>query len=190
MAFKILNLQAIARNSAALGFAALVTFAGNPAQAATQGTLGATSTGSIVITASVPNRARITGLSDVAFLNQDPNTAATNAQNVCVWSNTATKGYTVTASGNGAANAFTLANGALTVPYSVEWNASSGQTSGTALTAATASGGLVSTATHQTCASGPSASASLIVGISTTDLGGMQAATTYTGTLSLLITPQ
>ena len=173
--------------SAAVMVAAIASSA---AQAATQGTLGATSTGTVTITASVPNRARITGLSDVAFTNQDPSIVASNAQNACVWSNTATKGYTVTATGNGAANAFTLANAALTVPYSVQWNATSGQTSGTALTTGAASAGLVSTATHQTCASGPATTSSLIVGISTVDLSSMQAAITYTGILTLVVTPQ
>ena len=48
------------------------------------------------ITASVANRAQITGLSDVAFTNVDPGSAATAAQNNCVWSNTATKGYSIT----------------------------------------------------------------------------------------------
>ena len=185
---------ALAMRATALKFALLgaISFAAmcSTAQAATQGTLGATSTGSVTITASVPNRARITGLSDVAFTSQDPNTAALNAQNVCVWSNTATKGYTVTATGNGTANAFTLVNSTLTVPYSVQWNAASGQTSGTALTTGTASAGLVSTATQQTCASAPTTTSSLIVGISTTALGTMQAATTYTGVLTLVVTPQ
>ena len=169
---------------------AAVAISGGTAHAATQGTLGATSTGTVGISASVPNRARITGLGDVAFTNQDPNTAATSSQNVCVWSNTATKGYTVTATGNGTANAFTLANSALTVPYSVQWAASTGQATGTALTAGTPSAGLISTATQQTCSSGPTASASLITNISTTDLGTMQAQTSYTGTLTLVVTPQ
>lgn len=176
--------------TALIGAISVAALASGAAQAATQGTLGATSTGSVVITASVPNRARITGLSDVAFLNQDPDIAASNAQNVCVWSNTATKGYTVTASGSGAANAFTLANGGLTVPYAVQWNAASGQTSGTALATGTASAGLISTATQQTCASGPATTSSLVVGISTADLGGMQSGTNYTGTLTLVVTPQ
>jgi hypothetical protein len=174
----------------------LATFAAgsltaDPALAApTQGTLGATSTGSITITASVPNRARITGLSDVTFANQDPNTAASNAQNVCVWSNTATKGYTITATGSGAASAFTLTNGATTVPYSVEWNASSGQTSGTAMATGTASASLTTTAVNQTCSSAPLTTSSLVVMMSTTDLGGMTAGGNYTGTLTLVVTPQ
>lgn len=173
---------------ASLAFSGLVD--GTPVLAATQGNLGPTSSGSVSITASVPNRARISGLTDVTFLDQDPATAASAAQNVCVWSNTATKAYTVTATGNGTANAFTLSNGSATVPYSVAWSASINQTSGAALTSGTASSSLVSTATSQTCGSGPAASASLIVGISTTDLGTMSAGSNYLGTLTLLITPQ
>lgn len=160
------------------------------ANAATDGTLGATSEGSVDITASVPSLARISGLEDISLLNQDPLTAASAAQDVCVWSNTATRGYTVTASGSGAGNGFTLTNGSATVDYTVEWSAAIGATSGTALTAATASSGLVSGATHQTCAAGPAGSASLIVGISTTELSNMAAGANYTGTLTLLITPQ
>ena len=160
------------------------------ASAATQGNLGSTSTGSVTITASVPSRARISGLSDVDFTNQDPGTAALDAQNVCVWSNTATKAYTITATGSGTGSAFTLAAGAATVPYGVEWAASTGQTSGTALAAGTASASLTSAATHQTCTSGPSASASLIVRMATADLSTMDAGSNYTGTLTLLVTPQ
>jgi hypothetical protein len=161
-----------------------------PAMAATQGSLGTTSTGSISIGASVPNRVQLTGLTDVSFTNQDPVTPASNAQNVCVWSNSSTKGYNVTASGSGAASAFTLASGAATVPYSIEWAGSSGQTSGTALITGSALTGLTSTATNATCSSGASSSASLIVKISAANLQNMQAATTYTGTLTLVVAPE
>jgi hypothetical protein len=107
-----------------------------------------------------------------------------------VWSNTATKGYTITATGSGAANAFTLSNGSGIVPYSVEWAGTSGQTSGSALTAGTASSSLTSTAVNPTCSSAPAASASLIVKMATADLGTMNAGSSYTGTLTLLVTPQ
>ena len=86
------------------------------ATAATQGSLGSTSTGSVSISASIPSRVRISGLSDVAFTNVDPSLDAANAQDVCVWSNTSTKGYRITASGSGTANAFTLANAAFGCP--------------------------------------------------------------------------
>ena len=112
----------------------MAALAQGTALGATQGSLGSTSTGSISIGASVPNRIQISGLADVSFTNQDPATPAANAQNVCVWSNTSTKGYNVTATGSGTGSAFTLANGAATVSYAVEWAGSSGQSTGTALT--------------------------------------------------------
>jgi hypothetical protein len=186
MANRVARLNKIAL----VGAVCAAALASGSAQAATQGNLGGTSTGTVTITASVPNRARITNLSDVSFLSQDPSTAASNAQNVCAWSNTALKNYTVTATGDGASSAFTLAGGAATVPYSVQWSGSSGATSGTALTSGTASAAFTSTATNQNCASGPATSASLIVGIGTADLGTMVAATTYTGVLTLVLTPQ
>lgn len=170
--------------------AVLNLLANGAAYAATQGPLGSTSTGSVTINASVPNRIQLTGLSDVSFLNQDPAVAAANAQNVCVWSNTSTKGYYVTATGSGAGSAFTLANGALNVPYNVEWAGSSGQASGTALAAATALHGFTSNATNPTCVAGPSSSASLIVKIAAANLQAMQAATIYTGTLTLVVAPE
>jgi hypothetical protein len=109
---------------------------------------------------------------------------------VCVYSNTSTKGYNVTATGSGSASAFTLSNGAATVPYSVEWAGSSGQSSGTGLTSGTALTGLSSTATNPTCSAGPTSTASLVVKITSTNLQGMQAATTYTGTLTLVVAPE
>ena len=84
-----------------------------PAMASTQGSFGATSTGSLTINASVPGRVRISGLGDVTFASVDPTIDATDAQDVCVWSNTSTRGYSITATGSGAAGAFTLASGAL-----------------------------------------------------------------------------
>ena len=165
--------------------------AATTAEASTQGSLGSTSTGSVTINASVPARVKISNLSDVDLTNVDPSIDAAVAQDICVWSNTVTRGYQVTASGSGAANAFTLASGALPeVPYSVEWANSSGQTSGTPLATGAALTGQTSTATNNNCASGPSSSASLIVKIGSTDLQAMPAATTFTGTLTLVVAPE
>ncbi|MGN3975238.1 hypothetical protein [Tsuneonella sp. SYSU-LHT278] len=160
-----------------------------PAAAATDGTLGATSTGTIAITASVPNRAKISGLSDVAFTNHDPASAASSAQNICVWSNTATRSYTVTATGSGAGSAFALSNAGSNVPFLVQWAGASGATSGVDLNAGSASPSFTSSAVDPNCASGGSASASLIVGIDVASLSAMSAGANYTGTLQLLISP-
>jgi hypothetical protein len=161
------------------------------AHAATQGTLGPTSTGSVTITATVPNRTQITGLTDVSFANADPPTAAVSNQSDCVWSNTATKGYSISATGSGPGGAFTLASGSLTpVPYSVQWNAAAAQTTGTPLVSGTPLPGLVSTATRPACTASPSSTSSLIISIAPTDLQSMVATSSYTGTLTLLVTPQ
>jgi hypothetical protein len=131
--FMTMNLKPFL-SSTVICAAAVLAIVPNGASAATQGSLGATSTGTVTINASVANRVQLTGLADVNFTAQDPFTAATDSQDVCVWSNTATKAYTITASGNGALNAFTLVNGGgATVPYSVAWSASTGAATGTTL---------------------------------------------------------
>lgn len=157
--------------------------------AATQGTVGSTSTGSVSISATIPGRVQISGLTDVVFGTVDPTVAASRAEDVCVWSNSSGKGYTVSASGDGSSNAFTLSDGTNTLPYSVEWAGSSGQSSGTALVSGTALGGLTSTATSPTCSAGPSATASLIVKMTAASLQAA-AASSYTGTLTLVVAPQ
>lgn len=177
---------------AAAASAALLMLTGAvAADAATQGTQGTTSTGSVAVSVSVPNRVQISGLSDVAFTNQDPSVAASNAQNVCVWSNTATKGYNITATGDGAASAFTLTNGSTTLAYGVEWAGSSGQSTGTSLATSSAATGFTSTATNPSCSAGPATTASLIVKFSTAQMqSAVGSASAYTGILTLVVAPE
>jgi hypothetical protein len=180
----------IAKRLGAAGTVALLAFSSFAANAASDGTFGATSTGTVGISASVPSRVQISKLSDVAFTNQDPASAASNAQNVCVYSNTATKGYNIKATGSGASSAFTLANSTLTVPYTVEWAQTTGQTGGTALTTNVALTGQTSAATTPACTSGAATTASLIVKMSSAALLTMQSSTSYTGTLTLVVAPE
>lgn len=163
---------------------------GSAAEAATQGSVGATSTASINISLSVAGRVQITGLSDVAFADVKPDVAATAAQNVCVWSNTATRGYSVTASGSGAGNAFELAGPSHAAPYTVAWSAASGQTSGTSLRAGATLSGLTSSATSPDCSTGGAASTSLIVSVDPATLQAAVPHSTYNGSLSLLVSPE
>ena len=185
----LLRVRFSARRPLLLAGAVAALLASAPAGAATQGLLGATSTGTVTITASVANRVQITGLSDVAFTAVDPGTAASVPQNNCVWSNTLNKGYSIVATGSGATNAFTLANGSLTVPYTVQWSASSGAATGAAMTSGTALTGLNSTAITPTCSIAPATTSSLIIAISAANLQSMTSATTYTGTLTLVVSP-
>ncbi len=190
MTCHLLNVRFGGKVGLLIGSIVLSSVTPNMVFAATQGSQGSTSTGIINISASVPNRAQISGLMDVSFANQDPTTAASSSQSVCVWSNTATKAYTITATGSGNSSAFTLSNGTSTVPYSVEWSPTGGQTSGSGLTASTATSSLTSGASNPTCSANASPSASLIVKMATSDLGAMSAGSSYTGTLTLLVSPQ
>lgn len=160
-----------------------------PALAATQGSVGSTSTGSLSISATVPGRVQISGLTDIAFGTVDPTVAASSAEDVCVWSNTSGKGYSVTANGSGASNAFTLTDGTNTLAYDVQWADTSGQSSGTALSTGAALGAQVSTATNPTCSAGPAATASLIVNMTAANLQAAVAGA-YTGTLTLVVAPE
>ncbi|MEG3170363.1 hypothetical protein U1737_19420 [Sphingomonas sp. LB3N6] len=175
--------------SAALLMAA-VTLTSAPSYASTQGTLGATSQGSVQITVSIPSRVQISGLTDIAFTDVELGSQVSRAQNNCVWSNTATKGYTITATGSGTGGAFTLSSGQLApITYGVQWAQTSGQTSGTALIPSAASAGFVSTALLPTCIAAPSSSSSLIVTVAASQLETMVSSTNYTGTLTLLVNP-
>lgn len=157
--------------------------------ASSQGTAGSTSSGSVAISATVPGRVQISGLTDLAFGTVDPASPASKNEDLCVWSNTSGRAYEVTATGSGASNAFTLTDGTNTLAYAVQWAGTSGKTSGSALTAGTALTGLTSAATDPTCSAGTPASASLIVNMTSANLQAA-VASTYTGTLTLVVAPQ
>lgn len=156
------------------------------AQAATDGTPGATSTGTTDISATSPNLARISNMDDISLGSWDGTTDLAETEDVCVWSNTGA--YQITAEGDGAGNAFTLANGANTVAYTVQWDdAATGSASGTALTSGTPLTTQSTSATSTTCGAG--ANSSLIVGVASSEFESVPAGT-YTGTLTLVVAPE
>jgi hypothetical protein len=69
----------------------------------------------------------------------------------------------------------------------VRWNGTAGQTNGTPLISGTKSVKFTSTAVLPDCSGGDTAS--LIVRIQGNDAANMLASTVYTGTLTLLVTP-
>ena len=149
----------------------------------------------IAIAIAVPAGAatvRITGLRNVIFASLDIAVDAINSQSICVYSDTATKGYSVTATGSGSGSAFTLSGGAVggALPYIVQWGQTPGQTVGTQLNPGTALTGQKSTATQQRCSNGPSSTASLIIVLRATNLQSATAGISYTGTLTILIAPE
>ena len=135
---------------------------------------------------------RISKLIDVSLPLLNPLVQASQSQSICVFSNTATKGYDVTASGSGAGSTFTLSGGAgvPVLPYSVQWSDQSGQSVGTTLIPNAPLTSLTSTATQQACTNGPATTASLIVVLSPSDLQSASAGINYTGVLTLVIAPE
>ena len=168
----------------------LVEAAINPALAVTQGTRGATSTGSVNITVAKASQARISGLSDLTLpgysIGDGNKTLSTTA---CVYSTGGS--YTVKATGSGGSNAFTLASGANTIPYTIVWNSGGVGalgTTGMGLTTNVTSATLLHAATDSaTCAgAAPGPTAQVNVNISGANLDAAPAGT-FTGTLTLLV---
>lgn len=136
------------------------------------------------------NKVRITDLADVDFGNiANLGIDAARSQSVCLYADTNSGGYSITASGTGPGGAFVLSSGSQAMAYEVQWSSSSGQTSGAALTPGVALTGQVSGATQQTCNNGPPSSASLIILLRASALSSARAGT-YSGTLTLLVGPE
>ncbi len=166
-----------------------------PAFAATQGTLGATSTGTVNISITKSVQAQISDLSDMTLSNWSVGDGAvTLFSNACIYSSTGS--YKVTASGSGTGNAFTIASGANTIAYSVTWNAG-GQgnlaSSGTSLASNVQSASFANAnTTSATCSGGGAGNdtARVVVGITQANMNAAASSSTpYTGVLTMLISP-
>lgn len=153
--------------------------------AATDGTVGATSTGTATISVTLPKLVRIRGMRDFAFGTYTGTGALTDNENINVSSNY-TGTYSVTGRGSGAAFAFTLTDGSNLIPYSVAYNDATGTSGQAALTtnvALTGQTGIVKplgTATDN---------ANYQVDITEANLQAVDAGA-YSGVLSLIITPE
>lgn len=133
------------------------------------------------------NKVRISSLSDVTFGTlSDLSSDAVQSQSLCLYSDTPTSGYNVTASGGGPGGAFQLTSGLSSLPYEVQWSSSSGRSSGVQLSPNVPLTGQTSAASHQVCTNGPASSASLIVLLRSASLSSVTAGT-YSGTLTLLV---
>jgi len=151
------------------------------ALAATDGTLGATSQGSSVVTIIKDNAVQISNVNDLdlgthATLAAD----AVASDSVCVFSSTA--GYRVTASN--VSGTFELVDGANTIGYALTWTAggpAAAMTNGTAIT------GLTGDNTSLTCSGGTNATFEATV---TSAAFNAAAPGTYTDTITLLVEPE
>ncbi len=154
--------------------------------AATQGTVGATSTGDLDISLTVVDEVRISNLADITlgqFLGSD----LSGTSPACVF-RSGTGRYEITATGDGgtAGDEFALVDGANSVDYSVTYDDGSGATalvSGTALPGQT--GG---DEASNTCAN-TGDNGTIAVTVLAADMAGLPAGA-YNGTLTLLVAPE
>ena len=174
---------------------ALITsvLATSGAIAATQGTVGATSTGTLDISVDVEDLVRISGLSDILLTFDVTGTGdIVGSSTACIYRNGAGN-YTVNATGDGAANAFTIQNAApvpTPIAYTVAWDdavtgtAAVGVTSGTPLAGQTGANTV-----SDDCSTGGGANAFVEVTVPRASLVAAPAGT-YNGTLTLEIAPE
>ena len=160
-----------------LALGGTLAVASTSAFAANQGALSSTSTGDLDITLTVNDVVQISNLADITlnFTGGD----VTGNSPACVFRNGGGD-YDITATGSGAGGAFTIANGADTIAYSVDYN-STELTSGTTLT------GVSGAVSDLNCTTSGN-NGSIDVDIAAADAAAVGSGS-YTGTLTLVVAP-
>lgn len=171
------------RRAMAGSLAGLALLPAAPAAAASQGSLGPVSRGSLTISISVRAPTRVSGLADVAF---DGTAGAGAARDLCLRG--IPHAYTLAASGNGPGGSMSLSNGAEHIAYRVEWQPRSGAgpvdtLSGTAPVMVRA------VADPADCGEAPGAGR-LRIALDAAEAARLQADARYTGALYLMLSPE
>ncbi|MEJ2393123.1 MAG: hypothetical protein P8019_17265 [Gammaproteobacteria bacterium] len=159
------------------------------AQAATNGTIGANSTGSMNLSVTVPKIIVITNITDPAAATFNGTNPVNLSGSLCVGTNSAA-GYSITAtSANpGSSNTFNLSDGTNPVPYNVAWATTAGATTGG--TAFGSSGATLTFAGGSVPNIACSAdNASVVISVPAANLQAVPASI-YTDTLTLYVQPQ
>jgi hypothetical protein len=153
--------------------------------AATQGTLGPTSTGTVNLTLDIDPLIMISNLGDINLGTYSGAGNLTGNDAFCVYRNGAGN-YNITMNGDGATNAYTLSDGGTnTLAYSVDFN-NGGVNAMTTLTALTAQTGADTVDTD--CSTGGD-NVSVDVTVSNAALAAAPAGT-YTGVLTMIVAPE
>ena len=158
--------------------------------AATDGTLGATSTGRANLTVTVSREMRVSNLNDLALGTYDPAAAPlTGIETLCVFDN-ATTGYQVTLSSANGAGAFEMHNGTSVVVYNVDYDDSGLGTNFVAATEGVPLTGRTNADTvNDTCITRGSDNARIRIRVFNTGVTGVDTNGTHNDTLTVLIAP-
>jgi len=153
--------------------------------AANDGSLGVTSTGDLTITLDIANLVRVSNLNDINLgIYAGGGAGLAGADTFCVYRNGAGN-YNINMTGDGTASAFTLANGANTVAYSVDFvngATTTGMATGTALAGQTGANTV-----SDTC--GGADNVSVNVAVSNAALASAPAGN-YSGVLTMVVAPE
>lgn len=181
-------MQIHSRIKVALGLAALA-FSAGAAFAATQGTLGATSSGTLVISSTKGNAVQISNLSDLTFPSSSTVAPSPLSETPCVYSTTTNYTITATSANPGAGSIFQVTNGVSFITYRVDWaDAAVGGTS------RILSSGVISPTiggannSNPTCGGTYDSRLTITIDPSGTTWGPASTGT-YTDTLTLLVAP-
>ncbi len=160
--------------------------------AATDGSLGTTSTGTLEINVDVEDIVMISGLSDIPIAFDNTGTGdLTGSSTACIYRNGAGT-YSVNASGDGVGSAFTIQNAAPTptiVAYTVAWDDDVAGAATAAVGLGTPLGGQTGANTTETDCSTGGANAFVEVTVPRASLTAAPSGT-YNGTLTLEIAPE
>lgn len=178
---KKLTLKKLLARSALFG--ALVLGAGS-AVAATDGTLGATSTGNLNVILGVPDMVKITKLNDIN-LGTYAGVNMVGSDDVCVYHNGAST-YNITISGTGPANALQLKNGSATatIPFTATYF--DGVSTSAVVPAVALTNRQNASTTSMSCSGGTNAS--MNVSVQSVDIESAPV-DTYTETVTMTVAP-
>ena len=160
--------------------------------AATDGTLGVTSTGTLEIEVEVEDVVMISGLSDILISFDNTGTGdLTGSSTACIYRNGAGT-YSVEATGDGTANAFTINNGTATptvIAYTVAWDDAVAGTATSPVTVGTTLTNQSGANTTETDCNTGGANAFVEITVPRASLAAAPSGT-YNGTLTLEIAPE
>lgn len=163
-------------------------FFANSVFAASDGAIGTTSTGTSVITVTIPKLIRARSFADFAF-GSYAGTGDLNSNddlNISTNYGTAARTYRLTATGSGVASAFTITDGVSVLPYNAYYNDATGVVGRVALATTVA---LTTQANAAKPLSTATTNANLSIEILATNLQTVDAGA-FTGTLTVVFTPE
>lgn len=168
----------------------LLYMAPQQAEAASDGSLGPTSTGSFSVSITVPTRVMISKMDDLAFGTWTASGDMAQDDDVCVYTSDATGRYKVTLTGNGPSGEFQVDDGNSNIAsYQVWWNDEKGTVNGVQVSSGTALASQTTACTSNSSCSGcGSNSANFKVKFTSAELSSAIAGS-YTGTLSIVVEP-